>query len=184
MELACRPSEREGERAPDAASLERGPGGVEAHVYVRVWSPDWQETGYAAVFALEMHFDSEHSYQGLESVLSVDLTGRGRFEDLRVIHRDSAERKRRPGGNLHGGSEAFYRQPTLTPRPCETRFRTAASDVLVQEASSVLGLPLDMGRSEIMTICRTMLLTYVATSMPTLPSHGEGCEWWQWAPRH
>ena len=132
------------------------------------------------VFALEMEHEAFDRSEGLVSILSVDLSARGRFGDLRVIHCDSAERNSNRGAP-RGRREAFNRVPTLTPRPCPSD-RTVASDVVVQEACSVLGLPPDMARSEIMTMCRTMLLTYVATKMPVPPSHGAGCEWWQWAP--
>lgn len=181
MELASRPSEHEGESPPEPVLFERGADGIETSVHVRVWSPDAQETGYAAVFALEVSKDPDESFKGLVSVLSVDLTGRGRFEDLRVIHCDSAQRQRRPGAARRDDPEAFNCVPSLTPQPCAS-FRTAASDAIVREACSVLGLPEDMERSELMTVCRTMLLTYVATKWPTRPSHGAGCEWWQWAP--
>ena len=67
-------------------------------------------------------------------------------------------------------------KPTLRHHPC-SNYRTAASDAEVQEALSVLGIPVAMPTSGIMSVCRTMFLTYLATEMPV--PNGK-CEWWQW----
>lgn len=99
-----------------------------------------------------MEFNSEYRDKGPVSVLSVDLTSRGRFEDLQMIQCDSAVRKLRNSQKRRrqGSAEEWERVPALSPIPCSS-YRTAASDDSVHVASSYRWT-LDMERAEIMTM--------------------------------